>query len=416
MTHEVYIVDIATLTPPRHRSDEIVARFYAQPGITRDVATFAARAGRNVGIRTRASILDLDALPQKRLVSERHTPKLWCHALLDALTPIVAPEHIGYFGVSYNASSHVDVLPNLACQVACERGFGLCAPPQELSHYGCASSVLQVASAVEFCRRTNAAAIVIALEQCTWAMNPIGERRDDDFAASLRSHLLFGDGAAAVLLVPAPMATAFASALRIVDVTTGFRPGRTLGMRDGRFLVGDDVKETMPPLVAAECVLPALRRHGLVPADVPAWAIHQGGLPVLARFTEPSILGLTDTQIADSADTFRELGNLSAASCLFALKRQFDRPLDKRSLGMTIAFGAGYYFGCFLYEKCNPSAEPPRTRRPGAAGRSQTGVLARAKAHGRSPHTRACRRSRLGTRHATREARPARPARTKPRR
>ena len=410
MNPDVYIVDIATLTPPRHRSDEMIGRFYDQPGIARDVAVIAKRAERSVGIRTRASILDFDALPEKRLISEQHAPKAWCLSLLDTLTSKLPPDRIGYLGVSYNATSNIDVLPNLACQVAAERGLGLLASPHELPHYGCASAVLQIASAVEFCRRTNRAAVVIALEQCTWALDPIYDRNDADFIASLRAHLLFADGAAAVLIAPASIAREFQNALRIVDVHTGFRPGGTLGMRKGRFLVGDGIKETMPELVTRECIQPSLDRHGLVPADVRDWAIHQGGLPVLSRFKDPAILGLSDEQVADSADSFAEFGNLSAASCLFVLRRQFERPSDRTSLGITIAFGAGYYFGCFLYERCDPSAMPRSCRGIAGIARSKAAQPG-APTHARRPHTHACRKSRLGTRRADRVARLARPGR-----
>ena len=82
-------------------------------------------------------------------------------------------DEIGFLSVSYNISSHVDVLPNLACQVATERRLKLVAPPQEMPYYGCASGILQIESAVEFCRRSNKAALVIVLEQCTWAYSPI---------------------------------------------------------------------------------------------------------------------------------------------------------------------------------------------------------------------------------------------------
>jgi predicted naringenin-chalcone synthase len=60
---------------------------------------------------------------------------------------------------------------------------------------------------------------------------------------------------------------------------------------------------------------------------------------------------LTAAQLADSADTFEEFGNLSSASCLFTLRRQFERPTRDATKGMVVAFGAGYYFGSLLYER-----------------------------------------------------------------
>src|SRR6185312_11857539 len=83
MNQDVHIVDIATLSPPCHGSGELTRRFYAQSGVARDVTVLATRAGRQIGVRTRASVLDFDALPRKQLVSDEHTPKAWCCALID---------------------------------------------------------------------------------------------------------------------------------------------------------------------------------------------------------------------------------------------------------------------------------------------------------------------------------------------
>ena len=350
MNNDVYIVDIATLLPPRYPSEEILGRVYGQPGVAGDVLTLARKASRNTGVKTFSSVLDFGSYPEKRLISSCHTPKNWCCSLIDAISIMLPTDEIGFLSISYNISSHIDVLPNLACQVATERRLNLVAPPQEMPYYGCASGILQIESAVEFCRRTNKAALIIVLEQCTWAYSPIHDKCDEDFRSSLRAHLLFSDGAAAILIVPESMAGQFSTALRVVDVDTGFRLGDAITMKGGHFLVGDDIKGTMPELVASECIVPMLTKHGLATSDVRDWAIHQGGLPVLMKFKDEAILGLTDDQLADSANSFAEFGNLSSASCFFTLRQQFERPAKAASRGMMVAFGAGYYFGCVLYE------------------------------------------------------------------
>lgn len=348
---DVFVVDIATLLPPRYRAEDVLGRVYGQPGIADDIRTLATRACRSTGVSTFSSVLDFDAYPSKRLVAECHTPKRWCGALIDAVSMMLPRSEIGFLSVAYNISSHVDVLPNLACQVAREEGLDLRAAPQELPHYGCAAGILQIESAADFCRRTGSAALVIVLEQCTWAYRPVCRRESEGFRASLRAHLLFSDGAAAVLVVPGSMIGRFDTALRIIDVRTGFELGDTISMRNGHFLVGEDVGGTMPGLVASQCVRPLLAKHGLAADDVRDWAIHQGGLPVLRQFARADILGLSKAQLADSVDTFEEYGNLSSASCVFTLRRQFDRRVPRGTKGMAVAFGAGYYFGSILYER-----------------------------------------------------------------
>jgi len=351
MDSNVYIVDTATILPPQYQPETVMHRIYKQPGIAESVAIMAKKVSRYTGIERLASVLNLDVFPSKQLISDEHTPKNWCCSLIDAVTTKLPISEIGFLGISYNISSHIDILPNLACQVALEKKLDLVAAPEELAYYGCASGILQLKSAVEFCRRTNKAALVIVLEQCTWTYKPIYDRDDKDFRSSLRAHTLFSDGAAAVLVVPELLSSSFPTKLKIVDFNTGFQLGDAITMRRGHFLVGDDIQELMPKLVASECIEPLLAKHALAPADIREWAIHQGGLPVLMKFKDSSVLGLSDAQLADSADSFTDFGNLSSASCFFTLDRQFKRSSNGELRGMVVAFGAGYYFGCLLYER-----------------------------------------------------------------
>ena len=72
MNNDVYIVDIATLLPPRYPSEEILGRIYGQPGVAGDVLTLARKVGRNTGVKTLSSVLDFSVYPEKRLISSCH--------------------------------------------------------------------------------------------------------------------------------------------------------------------------------------------------------------------------------------------------------------------------------------------------------------------------------------------------------
>ena len=71
----VFVVDIATLLPPRYRAEDVLGRVYGQPGIADDIRTLATRACRSTGVSTFSSVLDFDAYPSKRLVADCHTPQ-----------------------------------------------------------------------------------------------------------------------------------------------------------------------------------------------------------------------------------------------------------------------------------------------------------------------------------------------------
>ncbi|MGK7950248.1 MAG: 3-oxoacyl-[acyl-carrier-protein] synthase III C-terminal domain-containing protein [Xenococcaceae cyanobacterium] len=121
-------------------------------------------------------------------------------------------------------------------------------------------------------------------------------------------------------------------------------------MEDSLFLVGKGVSETMPSLIAEKSIRPLLGKHSLTPQKVTEWSIHQGGIPVLEAFKDDSILSLSDEQIQRSKDLFKKYGNFSAPSCLYVLDSFFqEKQIHNNSYGLVTSFGAGYYFGSFLY-------------------------------------------------------------------
>ena len=349
----VYLVAIESSIPDVYAPSDLVKAHYPEEKIGRKTAKYASLLSAKMGLASRTSVLDLAALPEKQLKDQRFAPKAWGVRMLRDLMAQSGVSDIGFASVAYNISSHQEILPNLACQITQELGLDLDAIPQVLPFYGCAAGIFALRSAVEYCQKNQRAAAVFTFDQCSWINSPLHDHDNPLFRENLRANLLFSDGAVAILLVPQALMTPSLAkrALRVVDTDVGYSPGDAIKMKGELFLVGDEVANTMPQLVAAKSVRPLLAKHGLGAAQVQEWSIHQGGANVLDKFKDTNILGLTDAQLEASRALFFQFGNFSAPSCLFVLERHFHAPVGKSSTGAVVGFGAGYYYGTLLYEK-----------------------------------------------------------------
>jgi predicted naringenin-chalcone synthase len=153
---------------------------------------------------------------------------------------------------------------------------------------------------------------------------------------------LFGDGAAAVVLLPDEPGSPGA---RVVDAEQLTVPAHA---EDLQVHLGDlglriRLAPTMPDVVAAAVGLPAkelLTRNGLAWGDVTWWAVHPGGRRILDRVEEA--IGLPEDSMAVARAVMREYGNTAAPAVLGVLQRlQSTRPLGPGEHGVALAFGPG---------------------------------------------------------------------------
>ncbi|MBE1878913.1 type III polyketide synthase [Myceligenerans pegani] len=197
-------------------------------------------------------------------------------------------------------------------------------------------------------------ALLVSVELCSLTL-----QHDDDSMANLVASGLFGDGAAAVVVVGSghPLAQAAAAPVvadppavrprpaRVVDTYSRLYPGTTeaLGweVRDTGFAIV--LAAGLPDLLRAH--LPAdvkalLVEHGLTPAEVPTWVVHAGGPKVIDAVRDA--LGLPETAVRESRASLACAGNLSSSSVLDVLARTLARSeAPPGSPAVLMAFGPG---------------------------------------------------------------------------
>jgi alkylresorcinol/alkylpyrone synthase len=188
--------------------------------------------------------------------------------------------------------------------------------------------------------------VLLSVELCSLTL-----QREDPSVANAVASGIFGDGAAAVVMVGGERAAdggreAGAPAPRVVASRAAFYP-------DTDWVMGWDFQDTgFQVVLSAE--VPRITREnlgrdvdaflaaeGLSRADVRHWIAHTGGPKVLEAFQ--AALALPDGALDRSWRSLEEVGNLSSASVLLVLGDLLasgePRPGD---LGLVVAMGPGF--------------------------------------------------------------------------
>jgi alkylresorcinol/alkylpyrone synthase len=203
---------------------------------------------------------------------------------------------------------------------------------------GCVAGAASVARAADLLRGSpRGVALVLTVELCSLTLQPA-----DRSVANLISMGLFGDGAAAAVVVGAEHPAVGPS---VVATRSVFYPdteavmGWDIGAHGFRIVLSPAV-----PTIARERV-PAdvdafLRGHDLRRADISRWIAHPGGPKVLLALQEG--LGVSRGALRRSWQCLAKAGNLSSASVLMILEETLRDPAAAGDLGVMLAMGPGF--------------------------------------------------------------------------
>lgn len=237
------------------------------------------------------------------------------------------------------ASSTGISVPPVDVGIATRVGMGPRLARSPLFGLGCGAGAAGIARAAEWLegQPSGATAVLLSVELCSLTF-----QRDDVSLANVIAAMLFGDGAAAVVLrreprsAPGPRVLGAAS---ILHEGTEHMAGWTIG--DGGF--GLVLAPEIPAFWRAhirEDVDGFLAGHGLHRDRIDHWVVHTGGPKILQAFE--AALELPQNAIERSWNALRHTGNLSSASVLFALGDLLDGATPREGdLGLLLAMGPG---------------------------------------------------------------------------
>jgi alkylresorcinol/alkylpyrone synthase len=229
------------------------------------------------------------------------------------------------------------MIPSLDAHLIKLMGFRSNIRRMPFTELGCAAGAMAISRAADYIKSNPGSNVLVTAVE----LPSLTFQRKDISQANLISSILFGDGAAAVVVTgqdkPGPR----------VLVTETYTFPDSLGamgfdLRDSGFhiLLAKDVPEMIGGEIK-ELVHGFLERNGKTRQDIKGWILHPGGARLLGNVEEK--LGLCKCDTQPSWDILANVGNLSSATILFILQEWLEkRPLKAGEHAIAAAFGPGF--------------------------------------------------------------------------
>ena len=212
---------------------------------------------------------------------------------------------------------------------------------------GCVAGAAGIARAADYVKAyPEQVAVLLSVELCSLTL-----QRQDLSIPNLVSSGLFGDGAAAVVVVGSERS---AAGPRVVSTRSVFYP-------ETERVMGWDISETGFRVVLSAEVPEVTRQNlgrdvdeflgdqGLSRGDIVSWVAHPGGPKVLLALEEALELG--PDALALTRESLAKVGNLSSTSVLLVLQETMrSRRPEPGSFGMLLAMGPGFCSELVLLE------------------------------------------------------------------
>jgi alkylresorcinol/alkylpyrone synthase len=229
------------------------------------------------------------------------------------------------------------MIPSLDAHLINLMGFRSNVRRMPFTELGCAAGAMALGRAADYLKaHPGGNVLIIAVE-----LPSLTFQRKDISQANLISSILFGDGAAAVLVTGKEH-----NGPKILVSETYTFPDSLDAMgfdlRDSGFhiLLSKDVPEMIGAKIRG-LVHGFLERHGRKQEDIKGWILHPGGARLLGNVEKE--LGLCKCDTQPSWDILSNVGNLSSATILFILQEWLEkRPLKSGEYAMAAAFGPGF--------------------------------------------------------------------------
>ena len=213
---------------------------------------------------------------------------------------------------------------------------------------GCVAGAAGISRAADYVKAyPSQSAVLLSVELCSLTL-----QREDLSVANLISTGLFGDGAAAVIVVGIDcdlsdvVLGGLAVGPKILATRSVFYSeteemmGWAISEKGFRIVLSREVPNLVRQRLGGD-VDAFLSEVGYLRRDIRSWVLHTGGPNVLEA--TQAALGLEDGQLDASWDCLRKTGNLSSASVLLVLEEVMkSRRPEPGTLGLLAAMGPGF--------------------------------------------------------------------------
>jgi alkylresorcinol/alkylpyrone synthase len=232
-------------------------------------------------------------------------------------------------------------VPSIEARIAAELGLRTDVKRVPLFGLGCLAGAAGIARLHDFILGApQSVAILLSVELCSLTV-----QHNDPTAANMVGSGLFGDGAAAVVVVGPDHPKADAGP-RVIDTVSHLYPesGRAMGWDVGssgfKIVLGAEVPDLVHKYLRDD-VTGFLKANGLVIDDIARWICHPGGPKVIEAIQDE--LELDEYDLGMTWQSLDRIGNLSSASVLHVLQDTLrERPAHPGDWGLLMAMGPGF--------------------------------------------------------------------------
>lgn len=346
---------VASALPPHaYSQEELIAAFREVWGARHFNTERFERLHRNVLVGGRRLALPLERYSKLSGFGEAN--ELWLQVALE-LASAVVPEACRRAGIGLDRvgalfSTSVTGLaaPSLEARLMNRVALPLNLKRVPIFGLGCVAGAAGLARAGDYVRAfPDQAAVLLSVELCSLTL-----QREDLSIPNLIASGLFGDGAAAAVVLGAELAQEVGSTgPRLVASSSSFYPNTedVMGWRIGEHgfsIVLSAAVPEMARLHLGEDVDRFLASQNLSRADIGEWIAHPGGPKVLEAMA--AALQLPAEAFERTWRTLREVGNLSSTSVLLVLEETLASCPAVGSRGLVMAMGPGFCSELVLLE------------------------------------------------------------------
>ncbi len=357
------ILSIGTAVPPyRHKQQEILQfmlnAYQPEAGDRRKIALLYERSG----IDCRYSVIpdysspvterlfysqrpDLEPFPdlEKRLqLYHQWATRLSVDAIRDCLPPGIGTKEITtLITVSCTGMS----APGLDISVMQELELSPNIHRSSVNFMGCYAAIHALRMADHICKADpREKVLIVCTELCTIHF------QKDCAMDSIASGLLFGDGAAAVLVVGSDYShEGYVMRNFFSEVALHGRGDMAWHLSSKGFLM--HLSAYIPQLLQSginNLLNNAMKTGGHKREEITAWAIHPGGKKILDSIRTE--LGLGNEELSASYNVLKNFGNMSSPTILFVLKDLLSGITPGNNKIFTAAFGPGLTMETLILE------------------------------------------------------------------